>query len=69
MSKREKSTWTIVELAEAMENLPSFKEPNALGETLQLLRRHDVILEEKGGQRIASELTRRWISLQRNEKK
>jgi hypothetical protein len=67
MAEREKSTWTIVELAQAVANFPIFREPQALEETLQLLRRHDVILEEKGGLRIASELTRRWISLQRNE--
>jgi len=68
IAEREKSTWTAVELAEAVESLPSFKESNALEETLQLLRRHDVILEEKGGLRIASELTRRWITRQKTQK-
>ena len=69
MAEREKHTWTTVELTEAVTSFPSFKETNALEETLKLLRRHDIILEEKGGLRIASELTRRWIIRQKAEKK
>ncbi|NIN84948.1 MAG: AAA family ATPase [Candidatus Aminicenantes bacterium] len=62
MAQREKGTWTLAELAKEVETIPSFKETNALEKTMDLLRRHDVIAEEKEGTRIASELLRRWLS-------
>jgi hypothetical protein len=55
MAQREKGTWTAAELVEATGT-------KDLQETIDLLHRHDVILEEKGGIRIASELMRRWIA-------
>jgi hypothetical protein len=30
--------------------------------TVELLRRHDVIVDEAGGVRFASELMRRWVA-------
>jgi len=55
MAQREKGTWTAAELVEVTRT-------KELEETIELLHRHDVILEEKGGTRIASELMRRWIT-------
>ncbi|UCH97628.1 MAG: ATP-binding protein, partial [Candidatus Aminicenantes bacterium] len=55
MAEREKGNWTIAELADAVGT-------KDLEKTIELLLRHDVILEEKGGKRIASELMRRWIA-------
>ena len=52
--------WTVDELADR----PAV-DGDALAETLDLLRRHDVIVEEEDGLRFASELMRRWVLLPR----
>ncbi len=57
MTERE-GHWTAAELAGRLAETG-----DALAETLDLLRRHDVIVEEEAGLRFASELMRRWVLL------
>ena len=50
-------TWAVAEMATATEEPES-----ATRDVLKLLRRHDVVVEEEGGFRFASELMRRWVA-------
>jgi hypothetical protein len=61
MAGRETGTWSIEQLTRSVEPIPAFKKSDTLEGTIDLLRRHDVILEENNGLRIANELLRRWI--------
>jgi hypothetical protein len=54
---RVEGTWTLAELTAAAE-LPE----DAVRASLDLLRRHDVIVDEAGGVRFAAELMRRWVA-------
>ena len=56
MARREEG-WPMAELAEA-----SGSEPEERAASLELLRRHDVTVEEEGRVRFASELLRRWVA-------
>ncbi len=62
MEKREEGTWTLDELDKAAKPHPSLEKFSTLKETIDLLKRHDVILEEGGNVRFASELMRRWVA-------
>ena len=54
---RAEGTWTLAELAAAA-GLPE----DAVRASLELLRGHDVIVDEAGGVRFAAELMRRWVA-------
>ena len=56
LAERAKGAWTRDELADAA-NQPE----EQIAEILKLLIRHDVIVDEVGGVRFASELMRRWV--------
>lgn len=62
IAKRQEGTWTLDELAETAKTNPSLEKFSTLKETLELLKRHDVILEESGSVRFAAELMRRWVA-------
>ena len=57
MAGRAEGTWTSAELAAAA-GLPE----DAVRASLELLRGHDVIVDEAGGVRFAAELMRRWVA-------
>jgi hypothetical protein len=57
LAGREIRAWTPDELVAA-----TGAREEAIQDTLDLLRRHDVIVDEEGGVRIASELMRRWVA-------
>jgi hypothetical protein len=62
LAGHEKETRTIDELAAAVKYHPSFAESGTTEKTIELLLRHDVIIEEENGYRFASELMRRWVA-------
>jgi hypothetical protein len=57
MAGRVEGAWKPVELASA-----AVQSEATIHASLELLRRHDVILEEAGGVRFAAELMRRWVA-------
>jgi hypothetical protein len=57
MAGRAEGTWTPAELGEA-----AGLSEGAVLASLELLRRHDVIMDEGGGVRFAAELMRRWVA-------
>jgi hypothetical protein len=62
IAERQQGTWTLDELAETAKIQPSFEKFSTLKETIDLLKRHDVILEEGGRVRFSGELMRRWVA-------
>jgi hypothetical protein len=62
MAQRREGTWTLDDLDENAKTHPSFEKFSTLKETIDLLKRHDVILEEGGNVRFAAELMRRWVT-------
>lgn len=61
MAKRQEGTWTLDELADVVKTYPSLEKVSTLKETFDLLKRHDVIIEENGNVRFAGELMRCWV--------
>lgn len=57
MAGRDAGGWTAAELAAA-----TGQSEETVSVSLDLLRRHDVILDEMGGVRFAAELLRRWVA-------
>ena len=62
IAKRQEGTWTLDELAESAKTYPPLDQFSNLKGAIDLLKRHDVILEEKGNVRFAGELMRRWVA-------
>lgn len=62
IAERQEGKWTLDELAETAKTHTSLEKFSTLKETLDLLKRHDVILEEDGNVRFAAELMRRWVA-------
>ena len=57
LAERAEGAWTPAELT-----VGTGQSEQALSDVLQLLHRHDVILDAAGGVRFASELMRRWVA-------
>ena len=57
LAGRAEGSWTPAELAAATGQTES-----AIRAALDLLRRHDVVVDEAGGVRFAAELMRRWVA-------
>lgn len=66
MAQRQEGTWTLDELADTVKNHPTLEKFSTLKETIDLLKRHDVILEEGGKVRFAGELMRRWVAKEKS---
>ncbi|MCU0286721.1 MAG: toll/interleukin-1 receptor domain-containing protein [Acidobacteria bacterium] len=65
IAQREEDTRTLDELAEIAKTCPPLDQFSNLKEAIDLLKRHDVILEEEGNVRFASELMRRWVAVEK----
>ncbi len=57
LAGRDEGVWTITELVAA-----TGQSEQEVDDTVRLLRRHDVIVDEVGGVRFAAELMRRWVA-------
>ena len=55
-----RAPWTTADLRAEI-----LSESAVLEETIMLLKRHDVVVEEEGGIRFASALMRRWVEQQK----
>jgi hypothetical protein len=62
IAEREENAWRLDELAEIAKTYPPLDQFSNLKEAIDLLKRHDFILEEKGNVRFSGELMRRWVA-------